>query len=196
MQIINVNKVKNGNNIKFSGWCRILRVGTTTNTPTSTYSGDQNGTYLFQAKGKDDQSGTKSPALCLFLAKAARDSKKSNKIIPISSTNSGAKYFDIYREQIGGRNGTGTLNRSLVYITTVEYNKDFFVSSETGFTGSGSTLKHYVNTTINGVTSNWDVPNPEKSLETYFRMGAYRCHGGEANILWREGTTASDFVNN
>ncbi|WP_418262501.1 hypothetical protein [Flavobacterium faecale] len=189
-----VNKLKTGNKVRFSGWCRILSVGTVeshaTKNPTDT--SDRNGTYIFQVKGKDDLSpADKSPAVCLFIAKAVR--RPTGSIIKV---NGQIEKFDIFREQIGIRNGYGDAQRSLVKITTVGYNQDFYVDVTTGFTVSGTTVTNYVNGTINGENVNWNAPNNVNPKETFFRMGAYRCWEGSATILWREGTKIDGFVNN
>lgn len=189
-----VNKLNTGNKVRFSGWCRILSVGTVEShaTKSGTDTSDRNGTYIFQVKGKDDLSpANKSPAVCLFIAKAVR--RPTGSIIKV---NGQIEKFNIYREQIGKRDGYGTGNRSLVYLTTVDYNKDFYVNVTSGFTVNGTVVNNYVNGTINGVNVDWDAPNNVNPKETFFRMGAYRCWEGTATVLWREGTKIDGLVNN
>ena len=149
---------------------------------------DKDGTYFIQPKGTHYAEpgkkllGSSDPAICLFLAKPHYEKD-------------GITYnsFDIYREEIKYRGGEGDKGRNVIYITNVGKNKDFNVSVVTGFnrTDPNSPIVHYVNAEINGVTANFIVPSPERAKEAKLRMGAYRCLGGEAEILWRSGVSSS-----
>ncbi|GGD07384.1 hypothetical protein [Hyunsoonleella pacifica] len=182
-----VKNVKVGNFIEIKGTVRIKRVGDGDSTSTNGELGNSNGTYLIQAKGKHSTPdgepvvGSADPAICLFVAK------------PIEEN--GIQYYDIYREQITERGGSGSGGRTLFGpITRVRQNRDFDITVKTGFDVSGGEFRHYVNSTINGVFRSFRVPNPDRALQAKLRMGAYRCKGGEAEILWRDVTTR--FVNN
>ena len=183
-----VKKINSGNYVRIDGVCRIKRVGILKNRNLPNTVADKDGTYFIQAKGTHyaepgkELKGSSDPAICLFLAKPHYESD-------------GVTYnsFDIYREEIKYRGGEGDKGRNVIYITNVEKNKDFNVSVVTGFsrTDSNSPIVHYVNAEINGVTANFIVPSPERAKEAKLRMGAYRCLGGEAEILWRSGVTSA-----
>ncbi|SFD25976.1 hypothetical protein [Algibacter pectinivorans] len=178
-----VSNKKSGNYVNIRGWVRINRVGDGASTNTNGNLGNSNGTYFIQAKGKHTGGGgSPDPAICLFVAK------------PIKVGND--DYFDIYREEIITRGGEGSGGRTLYGpITRVRKNTDFYVSVSTGFhQAPGRSLSHYVNASINGVTANFQVPQAWRSTQAKLRMGAYRCKGGEAEILWRSVQTS--FVNN
>lgn len=188
-----VNNVKTGNYVQITGYCRVLEAGTFTDSYPPTSMSDKDGTYLIQAKGTHTGTGgSADPAIALFLAKPVRDSNGDVILNSQGKTDS----FDIYREEIVSRGGSGTSGRQLVFITNVKYNKDFWVDVSTGFDTVNGTLRHYVKSTINGVSSTFTVPEPERALQAKLRMGAYRCHGGAATILWRKGTTQANFINN
>lgn len=188
-----VKNIKSGNQVQITGYCRVLEVGTFTDNYDPNSMNDKDGTYLIQAKGTHTGGGGSSdPAIALFVAKPVRDSNGNVILNAQGKTDS----FDIYREEILSRGGSGTSGRKLVYITNVKYNKDFWVDVSTGFDTVNGALRHYVKSTINGVSSTFTVPEPERALQAKLRMGAYRCHGGAATILWRKGTTQAVFVNN
>lgn len=174
-----VSNVKGGNYVQISGTCRIKKVGGRPSNNNYPYHDirDKRGTYILQAKGKHSGGGGSSdPAICLFVAKKRVDN--------------GVTYYYIYREQIVYRGGSGLGGRVLKYITKVRENTDFNVTVKTGFWGN-PVNQHYVNATINGVTANWNVPEPDRALQAKLRMGAYRCHEGEAEILWRDNLAVS-----
>jgi hypothetical protein len=178
-----VTKVKSGNFVEISGTCRIKSTGGSPDASgTNSSLGNNNGTYILQAKGKHRTAsgrtvrGSKDPAICLFVAKPIR--------------RNGKLQFDIYREQIKHRGGSGSSGRVLSpRITTVGWNKDFKVVVRTGFDNRGpnGALRHYVNATINGKTSNFAIKESgyEFPTEAKLRFGAYRCKSGKAEILWR-----------
>lgn len=187
-----VRNVKAGNFVRITGYCRILEVGTVTDSYPPTSMSDKDGTYIIQAKGTHTGTGgSNDPAIALFIAKPVRGSDGKVILNSLGKTDS----FDIYREEILSRGGSGTGGRQLVYITNVKYNKDFWVDVSTGFETHNGSLRHYVTSAINGVQSNFTVPNPERALQAKLRMGAYRCHGGSATVLWRKGTKQLEFVN-
>ncbi|PWH82741.1 hypothetical protein DIS18_10940 [Algibacter marinivivus] len=172
-----VTKVKSGNYIEISGTVRIAKAGEFPNETRSLGSmSNRDGTYFIQAKGRDTSgNGSPDPAIALFIAKATKVN--------------GQDYFNIYREEIKKRGGSGN-DRRLVYITRVKKNRDFDVKVRTGFsTNSDGSLRHYVNSTINGVFKSFPVPRADQALQAKLRMGAYRCKGGEAAILWRNVNT-------
>jgi len=183
-----VKKINSGNYVRIDGVCRIKRVGILKNRNLPNTVADKDGTYFIQAKGTHYAEpgkkllGSSDPAICLFLAKPHYEKD-------------GITYnsFDIYREEIKYRGGEGDKGRNVIYITNVGKNKDFNVSVVTGFnrTDPNSPIVHYVNAEINGVTANFIVPSPERAKEAKLRMGAYRCLGGEAEILWRSGVSSS-----
>ncbi|MBD0726539.1 hypothetical protein B6A10_15305 [Flavobacterium sp. L1I52] len=188
-----VNNIKSGNYVRITGYCRVLEAGTFTDSHPPTSMSDKDGTYLIQAKGTHTGGGgSADPAIALFIAKPVRDSNGNVILNGQGKTDS----FDIYREEILSRGGSGTTGRQLVFITNVKYNTDFWIDVSTGFDTVNGNLRHYVKSTINGVSSTFTVPEPERALQAKLRMGAYRCHGGSATILWRKGTTQANFVNN
>lgn len=168
-----VRKVKSGNFVEITGTVRIARAGEFPNEtrPLGSMT-NRDGTYFIQAKGKDTSgNGSPDPAICLFIAK------------PIKVD--GKNYFNIYREEIKRRGGEGEGGRRLTYITRVRENRDFFVKVKTGFERRNGKLRHYVNSSINGVFKSFTVPRPDQATQAKLRMGAYRCKAGEAVILWR-----------
>lgn len=190
-----VKNIKDGNLVRVVGYCRILRTGATAGADktTKTSVSDKNGSYFIQVKGNHtNTTGDPYPAIALFLAKPVRDTNGNIVLDKITKQPS----FDIYREEIKERGGTGTTGRQLVFITNVKYNTDFKVDLKTGFKIIGSSLKQYIDSNINGVSSSFTVPQSttNKPTTAYIRMGAYRCHSGEASILWREGTAQTEFV--
>jgi len=101
-----------GSFAKFTGTVRILEVG---------YTGTDadDGTYIMQAKGKHtDGGGSDDPAICLFLAKPVYDASGTNQIS-----------FDIYREQINYRGGSGSAGRDVVFLKNVLKKEDVFSSN-------------------------------------------------------------------
>lgn len=166
-----------GNHVQVKGTCIINRVGTGDPRANDDIR-DRDGTYFIQAKGGDDLKPSGDPVVALFLAKK----KKIGKDI----------YFEIFREQIIHRRGSGASGRKLVYITRVKAGKQFKVVLTTGFHKSpGKPLSHYVNAKINGVVANWKVPTPKEGTNAYIRMGTYRCKGGEAEVLWGSDLTST-----
>jgi len=168
-----VRKVKSGNYVEITGTVRIVRAGEFPNEtrPLGSMT-NRDGTYFIQAKGKDRSgNGSPDPAICLFIAKPVKLNGKD--------------YFNIYREEIKRRGGEGEGGRRLTYITRVKANRDFYVKVKTGFETRNGKLRHYVNSSINGVFKSFTVPRSDQATQAKLRMGAYRCKAGEAVILWR-----------
>lgn len=167
-----INTTGNGSYVKISGYVTIRRSGHKSDSWPATDMRDGSGTYIAQAKGKHSGGGGSSdPAICLIVAKP-----KFNGGTQVS--------YDIYREQIKYRGGSGVSGRELVFLTNIPANTRRFFSMTNGFTGSGSSKKHYVNVRIGGTSYNWNVPEASRGTQAKIRFGAYRCQGGEADILW------------
>ncbi len=168
-----VTKIRNGNFIRVSGTCRIRAAGSGDKQSTNSRLTNNNGTYIIQAKGKHTGGGgSPDPAVCLYVAK------------PI--TVNGQRHFDIYREQVKERGGTGTGGRILYGpLKRVKADTDFFVSITNGFETVNGRLRHYVDSNIGGARSRFYVKDTFRAVDAKIRFGAYRCKGGRADILWR-----------
>ena len=161
-----------GSYVRFSGYVTIKRAGHKSDSWPREDMRDASGTYIAQAKGKHTGGGgSPDPAIALIVAK------------PRFSGGTQVSY-DLYREQIKYRGGSGVNGRELVFLTNIPANTRRFFRMETGFTGSGSSKTHYVNVRIGGTDYNWNVPDPQRGTQAKMRFGAYRCKGGEAEILW------------
>ncbi|APY11099.1 hypothetical protein BWZ22_07520 [Seonamhaeicola sp. S2-3] len=186
-----VTNVKSGNNVQLKGTLKIIRAGHKSSNIARDQVNNPSGTYFMQAKGKhanadgSTPNGSSDPAVCLFLAKPRFSGSTQTS-------------FDIYREEITVRGGSGTNGRRLVFLKNVPANTDIPIEMITGFhkANSSSPLVHYVNVKIDGTSYNWQVPTPSTiiPLQAKYRMGAYRCKGGEAEIQWKNVTTK--FTNN
>ncbi len=164
-----------GSYARFTGVVRILETGDTSGTTSD-------GTYIAQAKGKHSGGGgSPDPAICLFLAKPVYgEGINSDKQVA----------FDIYAERILYRGGEGS-GREVVYLKTVNKNEEVTFELEVGFRQdpSDATKKiHYCDAVIGGETFNFNIPEPEKGLESGIRYGAYRVKGGRAQIRWANTT--------
>ncbi|SMC79826.1 hypothetical protein [Cellulophaga tyrosinoxydans] len=160
-----------GSYAKFTGTFRILEVGDTAGT-------NQDGTYIAQAKGKHTGGGgSNDPAICLYLAK------------PVYGTGANTEKqvaFDIYAERILQRGGEGS-GREIVLLKQVDKNEVTNFELEIGFKEdpNDSTKKiHYCNAVIGGEAFDWNIPEPDRGLESGIRYGAYRVKGGRAQIRW------------
>ncbi|WP_299046182.1 T9SS type A sorting domain-containing protein [uncultured Polaribacter sp.] len=162
-----------GSFAKFTGIVRILEVGDTTGT-------NNDGTYIMQAKGKHTGGGgSADPAICLYLAK------------PVLDTNGNQISFNIYREQINFRGGEGATGRSLVFLTNISKNVETTIELEVGFRqdpNDASKKIHYSDAVIGSQTFNFNIPEPERGLESGIRYGVYRVRGGRAQIRWANTT--------
>ena len=80
----------------------------------------------------------------------------------------------------------------MVYITTVKRNRDFEVDIRTEFYISNGRKRQRVKYTINGVSKTHEISTQNtqsqtaEPVETRIRMGAYRCKGATAEILWKD----------
>jgi hypothetical protein len=164
-----------GSYAKFTGVVRILETGDTSGT-------DSDGTYIAQAKGKHSGGGgSADPAICLYLAKPVYgEGINSDKQVA----------FDIYAERILYRGGEGS-GREVVFLKTVNKNEEVTFELEVGFRQdpNDATQKiHYCDAVIGGEAFNYNIPEPEKGLESGVRYGAYRVKGGRAQIRWANTT--------
>ncbi|SMC79993.1 T9SS type A sorting domain-containing protein [Cellulophaga tyrosinoxydans] len=164
-----------GSFARFKGIVRILEVG-------DAGSFNQDGSYLIQAKGKHTGGGgSADPAICLYLAK------------PVYGTGEDADKqvaFDIYAERILERGGSGS-GREVVFLKRVAKNVEIDFELEVGFREdpNDATKKiHYCDAVIGGDAFNFNIPDPERGLESGIRYGAYRVRGGRAQMRWANTT--------
>ncbi|MEM8565874.1 MAG: hypothetical protein AAGF85_05395, partial [Bacteroidota bacterium] len=177
-----LNNTRSGNYVRFTGYVTIKRVGHVSDNWPQGDMRDASGTYLCQSKGKHTGGGgSADPAIALLIAK------------PVFSGGNQVSY-NIYREQIKFRGGSGVNGRELVYLTNIPANTRRFIRMENGFKTVNGSKRHYVNVRIGGTDYNWNVPDPQRATQAKIRMGAYRCKGGEAEILWD--TVSERIVNN
>ena len=166
-----------GSYARFTGTLRILEVGDAAGT-------NDDGSYLMQAKGKHLWGGgSADPAICLYLAKPIYGDDGNGNQVQIS--------FDIYREQINYRGGEGSSGRTLVFLKNVAKNEIVDIELEVGFREDPNdpNLKiHYSDAIIGGDAFNWNIPHPERGLESGIRYGAYRVKGGRAQMRWANTT--------
>lgn len=170
-----VNGSAIGSFIKFNGTVRILEVGDHENE-------FLDGTYFMQVKGQHEGNTVGDPAICLYLAKPVIENGKQ-----VS--------FDIYREQIKYRLGSGKDGRDLIFLTNVKKNQEVEVQLVGGFRMENGEKVHYADAIIDGKVFNWNIPEPERGTQTKIRYGAYRVKAGRAQIRWAD-TTFERLVNN
>tara|TARA_R110002033_G_scaffold75007_4_gene126432 strand:- start:141 stop:1037 length:897 start_codon:yes stop_codon:yes gene_type:complete len=166
-----------GSYARFTGTVRILEVGDTT--------GDGNdGTYIMQAKGKHTGGGgSADPAICLYLAKPVYGVNSSGKQVQVS--------FDIFREQINFRGGSGATGRQIIFLKNIKKNEPTDIELEVGYRqdpNDASKKIHYADAVIGGTAFNWNIPEPERGTQSGIRYGAYRVKGGRAQIRWANTT--------
>lgn len=183
--------------IQLSATVRILNAGSVKDMVADTSMSDNDGTYIAQVKGKHDKiqgKESRDPAIALFIAKPKRENNGKGDII---YENGKVKEFKIFSEQVTKRGGSGSSGRKLVYITTVKRNKNFDVVIKSTFKTVNGLKKQFIDYTINGVSKSIPVSSKNTAnqttvpLETRIRMGAYRCKGGTAEILWRDNLTVT-----
>lgn len=166
-----------GSYAKFTGTVRILEVGVTN-------SVGSDGSYIMQAKGKHSGGGgSPDPAICLYLAKAVYGTDNNGNQVQVS--------FDLFREQINFRGGSGAAGRDVVFLTNLEKGEPTDIELEVGFRQDPDdpTKKiHYADAVIGGTAFNWNIPEPERGLQSGIRYGAYRVKGGRAQIRWANTT--------
>lgn len=162
---------KPGSFVYFKGTFRILEVGNTSDD-------DLDGTYIAQAKGKHKGGGgSPDPAICLYLAKPVYGLDKNGRKAQTS--------FDIYREQINKRGGSGKSGRTLVKLTNVKRGQPTNFELKVGFRLDNRGRKvHYANAVIGRKNFFWNIPEPGRGIESGIRYGAYRVKGGKARIQW------------
>ncbi len=165
-----------GSYARFTGTFRILEVG-------DTGSFNSSGSYLAQAKGKHSgEGGSADPAILLYRAH------------PVLGTgiNAGKQVaFDIYAERILERGGEGSTGREVVFLKRVNKNEEVSFELEVGFrTDPNDDTKkvHYCDAVIGGEAFNYNIPEPERGLESGIRYGAYRVQGGRAQFRWANTT--------
>jgi hypothetical protein len=166
-----------GSYARFTGTLRILEVGDT--------NGDNNdGSYLMQTKGKHTGGGgAADPAICLYLAMPVYGDDGNGNQVQVS--------FDIVREQINYRGGQGADGRTIVFLRNVLKDELIDIELEVGFRADPDNpdLKiHYSDAVIGGEVFNWNIPEPEKGIESGIRYGAYRVKGGRAQMRWANTT--------
>lgn len=166
-----------GSYARFTGTVRILEVGKTS-------SSGSDGTYIMQAKGKHTGGGGPAdPAICLYLAKPVYGPDAEGNQVQVS--------FDLFREQINFRGGSGAQGRDIVFLTNIPKNVPTDVKLEVGFREDPSdpTKKiHYADAVIGGEQFNWNIPEPERGTQSGIRYGVYRVKGGRAQIRWANTT--------
>ena len=164
-----------GSYAKFTGVVRILEVG-----DAGSFSSD--GSYLAQAKGKHSGGGgSADPAICLYRAHPVYG----------DGINAGKQVaFDIYAERILERGGEGS-GREVVFLKRVNKNEEVTFELEVGFKtdpNDSSKKIHYCDAVIGGEAFNYNIPEPERGLESGIRYGAYRVKGGRAQFRWANTT--------
>ena len=167
-----------GSYARFTGTLRILEVGSD-----NLFFND--GSYFMQAKGKHTGGGgSPDPAICLFLA------------MPIygSGANSNVQVaFEIFREQIVNREG----QREMVLLTTIPKDTPTNIELEVGFRAdpnNPSKKIHYADAVIGGQIFNWNIPEPERGIQSGIRYGSYRVKGGRAQFRWANTTYEKEEV--
>ena len=173
-----------GSYARFTGTVRILEVGDA--------AGDNNdGSYIMQAKGKHTGGGgSPDPAICLYLAKPVYGKDNLGNDVQVS--------FDIYREQINYRGGSGAAGRDIVFLTKVTKNEQVDIELEVGFREDpnkpGQKI-HYADAVIGGTAFDFIIPEPERGTQSKIRYGAYRVKGGRAQIRWANTTYQKEEIN-
>lgn len=166
-----------GSYSRFTGTVRILEVGDATNP-------NDDGTYMMQSKGKHTGGGgSPDPAICLYLVKPVIGQDANGNDVQVS--------FKLYREQIKFRGGAGRVGRDFIFLMDIEKNEPLDVSLEVGFRqdpNDPTKRIHYSDAVIGGKVFNWNIPEPERGVESGIRYGAYRIRGGRAQIRWANTT--------
>ena len=166
-----------GSSARFTGTVRILETG-------KTDSDSNDGSYIMQAKGKHTGGGgSPDPAICLYLAKPVYGTDADGNEVQVS--------FDLFREQINFRGGSGAAGRDVVFLTNIPKNEPTDIELEVGFRADpdnpGGKI-HYADAVIGGTEFNWNIPEPERGTQSGIRYGAYRVKGGRAQIRWANTT--------
>lgn len=171
------NKTGVGTYVKFTGTVVILETADTEN-------GTRTGTYIMQTKGKHTGGGgSADPAICLYLARPVYGINSDGERVQVS--------FDVYREQINFRGGSGGNGRQEVFLTNIKKGVPTEIELEVGFRADptdSSKKVHYSDAKIGGEDFNWNIPEPERGTQSGIRYGAYRVWGGRAQIRWANTT--------
>ncbi|WP_273446288.1 hypothetical protein [Neolewinella agarilytica] len=166
-----------GSYARFTGTVRILETG-------KTNSDGSDGSYIMQAKGKHTGGGgSADPAICLYLAKPVYGTDADGNQVQVS--------FDLFREQINYRGGSGADGRDIVFLTNIPKNEATDIKLEVGFRADPDNPDakiHYADAVIGGTEFNWNIPEPERGTQSGIRYGAYRVKGGRAQIRWANTT--------
>ena len=172
-----------GSYARFTGVVRILEVGKTSSDGTD-------GSYIMQAKGKHTGGGgSADPAICLFLAKPVYGTNSDGDQVQVS--------FNIFREQINYRGGSGADGRDIIFLKNVNKNQEVEIELEVGFRqdpNDASQKIHYADAVIGGEAFNWNIPEPERGTQSGIRYGAYRVKGGRAQIRWANTTYVKEEI--
>ncbi|GAK98041.1 hypothetical protein JCM19294_1663 [Nonlabens tegetincola] len=166
-----------GSYARFTGTLRILEVGDTGVFGSS-------GSYFMQTKGKHTGGGgPNDPAICLYLARPVYGPDANGNQVQVS--------FNIWREQINFRGGSGAAGRTEVFLRNVLKDEIIDIELEVGFRQDPNdpNLKiHYSDAVIGGQVFNWNIPEPERGTESGIRYGVYRVKGGRAQMRWANTT--------
>ena len=163
-----------GSYARFRGTLRILEVGD------AAVGTNNDGSYFMQTKGRHTGGGGPAdPAICLYLAMPVYGDDGNGNQVQVS--------FDIVREQINFRGGSGSAGRDIVFLRNVLKDEILDIVLEVGFRedpdNPGQKI-HYSDAVIGGEVFNWNIPEPERGLESGIRYGAYRVKGGRAQMRW------------
>ena len=173
--------LKKGSFVEIKGFVTIKKVGIVASSFPNDDMRNWSGTYFIQAKGKHEYQPNPSgdPAILLLLAK------------PVFYGSGSVKHFEVYREQIKYREGSGSGGRSLVYVTNIQPGERTPVLMRITLTED---FQQTITMTVGSVTGTFEVPNTEVIVngekkiqvpkESKIRFGAYRVKGGEAEIYW------------
>lgn len=172
-----------GTRTELNGTVVIRRVGYTgSGNPLSV--GDNNGTYICQAKGKFG-GNSKDPAILLLLVKA---------------TNNTQSRFRFYLERIDTRRtlSGGRVIEDLNF--EVDANTEVNVKLVNEFvSGSNSCKVHRIRTELrsgrSSVNNTYVVPDADAADDIKVRFGAYRCKGGQADIMWKSNVRINNTIN-
>lgn len=183
-----VNSPTSGEGLLFSGYVLVKSVGNATNNLSVTDLGETSGTYIVQAKAKDNlnnPAASSDPAIALVLVK------------PGGTDSNGKKLFDYYMELVTKRSTT-ELERKVVNLNfSANENTPVKVEFENKI-NSGGDHKIVIKltnafSTSNTITRYFTTPNGSNTTQLKTRFGAYRCKSGEARIMWRDGISI-DFI--
>ncbi|MGY6647221.1 hypothetical protein [Wenyingzhuangia sp. IMCC45574] len=176
-----VNSLKKGSFVEISGYVTIQKVGYVNDSYDRSDMRDGTGTYIIQAKGKHYNAtiGSADPAILLLVAK------------PKFKSGGGIDYFEVYREQITKRGGSGTTGRVLDFVANIAPDTRTKIVMKNYFKEDN---QQWVDVTVGSVSESFRVPNTQVVIngqtkyqtgyQAKIRFGAYRCKGGSAEIYW------------